>query len=209
MKKCKLFNCNNTGRITKGFCIKHYTRFLRHGNPDINMRQKITSCKIKNCNNIGQITKGMCEKHYYRFYRHGDPNLTLKIRGRKCSLIDCDRKHSAYGLCKMHYLRKMYKENPTPHWNTIQTKELKNAMHVARKRDNFSCKWYGCKLTRKDIRIDVHHIFPRSEYPELELIVKFMICYCVYHHFLFHALRGDEAGKLFRNIDKIPKFNNV
>lgn len=170
---------------------------------------KIKTCELFTCDNQKKITRGLCEKHYARLLRHGSTDFNLRIKNRKCSIKNCDRKHNCSGLCKLHYGRKIYAEKPIPNWNTSWSKELKKAMYRVRKRDNNMCKWQDCNLNTNVIRIHVHHIFPRSEYPELQLIERYMICYCVYHHFLFHKYRGDEAGKLFKNIDKGLDFNRL
>lgn len=81
--------------------------------------------------------------------------------------------------------------------------ELQFAMNRVRLRDNNTCQWYGCGLQHKITEVHVHHIFPRSEYPELELIESYMICYCAEHHAQFHAARGDHYHKLIRDKRKI------
>ena len=95
------------------------------------------------------------------------------------------------------YRKKWNKENPRSHGYDI---ELEFAMNTVRIRDKNTCQWQGCGLTYKQVPIDVHHIFPRKEYPELELIEQYMICYCLNHHALFHQYRGDHnIVQLIRN----------
>lgn len=86
------------------------------------------------------------------------------------------------------------KENPRSYG--IADLELQYAMNRVRLRDNNTCKWYGCGLTFRQAPIHVHHIFPRNEYPDLELIEKYMICYCANHHALFHRFRGDWYSEM-------------
>lgn len=74
--------------------------------------------------------------------------------------------------------------------------DLQDAMNNVRVRDKNACQWQNCKLTFREATINVHHIFPRSEYPELELIEKYMICYCAGHHGKWHEVRGDSYSKL-------------
>ena len=69
-------------------------------------------------------------------------------------------------------------------------------MNNIRKRDNNTCQWFGCKLNSNQTTIHVHHIFPKSEYPQFELKENYMICYCVSHHKLFHQFRGDGYSKM-------------
>lgn len=75
--------------------------------------------------------------------------------------------------------------------------EVQEAMMNVRIRDKNTCQWYGCGLKAKDgISTHVHHIFPRSEYPELETVEQYMICYCANHHGLWHRYRGDHYSEM-------------
>jgi len=94
-------------------------------------------------------------------------------------------------LQKIKKRMKEYREN-NPRSSTRCSLELQITMNNVRKRDNNTCQWQNCNLTYKETSIHVNHIFPRSEYPELELIEEYMICYCVKHHKLWHEYRGDS-----------------
>lgn len=83
-----------------------------------------------------------------------------------------------------------------PRSNRSFSYDLQDAMNSVRLRDNNTCQWQGCNLTHRQAPIHVHHIFPRSEYPELELVEKYMICYCANHHGLWHRYRGDNYSNL-------------
>jgi len=74
--------------------------------------------------------------------------------------------------------------------------DLQDAMNNVRLRDNNTCQWYKCGITSRQMSIHVHHIFPKSEYPELELVEQYMICYCAGHHALFHRYRGDPYSEM-------------
>lgn len=76
--------------------------------------------------------------------------------------------------------------------------DLQFVMNQVRIRDKNTCQWQGCGLTFKQSPIHVHHIFPRSEYPELEHIEKYMICYCANHHGMFHRYRGDHYSEMIK-----------
>jgi len=67
-------------------------------------------------------------------------------------------------------------------------------MNNVRKRDNNTCQWQGCGLTHKQAPVEVNHIFPKSEYPELQLVEQYMICYCLNHHVVWHLYRGDTKA---------------
>lgn len=74
--------------------------------------------------------------------------------------------------------------------------EMLESTDNARKRDNNTCQWQGCGLTHKETIIHVHHIFPKSEYPKLELVEQYMICYCIFHHELWHKYRKDSYANM-------------
>lgn len=94
---------------------------------------------------------------------------------------------------RIAYRKKWNRENPKSRCSSYPL-ELEISMNNVRKRDNNTCQWYGCGLkAREGIPIDVHHIFPRSEYPELELVEEYMLCYCLNHHVMFHKYRGDQV----------------
>lgn len=83
-----------------------------------------------------------------------------------------------------------------PQSNRRGSIDLQLAMNNVRKRDHNTCQWQGCGLTFRQSPIHVHHIFPRSEYPDFELIEQYMICYCANHHGLWHRMRGDKYSEM-------------
>lgn len=89
---------------------------------------------------------------------------------------------------RIEYSRKWHDENPR---SGYINEELVLPMLSVRIRDKNTCQWFKCGKTHREASIHVHHIFPRSEYPELQLIEKYMICYCREHHIKFHEARGD------------------
>jgi hypothetical protein len=78
-----------------------------------------------------------------------------------------------------------------PRSNRSASYDLQDAMNNVRKRDNQTCQWQGCGLTFRQAPIHVHHIFPKSEYPDWELVEQYLICYCGNHHAYWHRMRGD------------------
>lgn len=64
MKICTVLNCNEKYRA-KGYCVKHYQRFLRHGSPDIRIKlyNDYSVCTFTNCTNK-HLSKGYCRHHY-------------------------------------------------------------------------------------------------------------------------------------------------
>lgn len=208
---CSISSCKNQ-YYARMFCKMHYARFRRHGDPNIKFQSR--SCSILGCNKK-YFGKGYCPMHYQRVRFHGDPHYADKLRNKNriCSIKNCDRKHDTGGLCAKHYMQErrkdpIYKEKHRLYMKTYNMNnpssggcysyDLQDAMNNVRIRDNNTCQWYGCGITNREISIHVHHIFPRNEYPELELVEQYMICYCKEHHSLWHYKRGDKYFKFIK-----------
>lgn len=79
---CKIEGCKDgkPGKIIKGFCAKHYKRFLKHG--DAGMVFKLGRPKkqeISYCFCGGVVSsRGLCIKHYRRFMDHGNEHYYRK-----------------------------------------------------------------------------------------------------------------------------------
>ena len=95
------------------------------------------------------------------------------------------------------YQKEWRKNNPrsSPNYSI----DLQDAMNNVRLRDKNLCQWQNCGVTFRNAPIHVHHIFPRNEYPELELVEQYMICYCANHHWLWHQYRGDPCARLLKS----------
>lgn len=141
----------------------------------------------------------------------------VHTKNRECSVDRCQNKHEGLGFCKWHYNRlphvremmlrsglKWRKKHPTSsNKYSYQTRLMMNNVRI---RDNNTCQWQNCGKQHIDTTIHVHHIFPRSKYPELEEIERNMICYCVKHHRLWHQYRGDPCYKLIsEGIEDVKK----
>lgn len=96
------------------------------------------------------------------------------------------------------YRKQWQKANPKKSHGGTYPLELEIAMNSARLRDKNTCQWQGCGLTVRDAPIHVHHIFPRSEHPELQLEPWNMICYCLNHHYMWHMYRGDKCANILK-----------
>jgi len=101
----------------------------------------------------------------------------------------------------IQYQAQWDKENPRS--GAGLSYELQDAMNNVRIRDKNTCQWHGCGLTSRQVSIHVHHIFPRNEYQELELVEQYMICYCANHHGLWHRYRGDYYSELILSQMKV------
>jgi len=90
--------------LCKGFCVKHYQRNKRHGDP-LYYEYKST-CSIDGCNNK-HVAFGYCMKHYSRYRNNGDAKISLinKDHDELCSVNGCSNKYFSKGLCKKHYER--------------------------------------------------------------------------------------------------------
>jgi len=67
--------------------------------------------------------------------------------------------------------------------------DIREAMNRVKKKQNNTCQWYECGLTNRETIIQVHHIFPQKEHPDLATNEQYMICYCWEHHNLWHKKR--------------------
>ena len=162
---------------------------------------------------------------YKKQKKKDDHNYWLKNKTNQTFIEKEKQRHSLYhqqNKEKRLLYGKIYRQKPevkerrrllerirnknNPRSNRGGTIELQLAMNNVRKRDHNTCKWYGCGLTFRQAPIHVHHIFPRAEYPELELIESYMICYCANHHGLWHRMRGDKYSEWIgskREIDNL------
>ena len=140
------------GKVLCQSCKKHYNKNYNKDYYLKNKKQIISQAK-----------------EYFKKTYIPHPKIFPK---KECIIFDCEMKHYGKGLCKIHYCRNYHKENPTHKSNANHSIELQLAMNNVRKRDNNTCQWYNCKLTTNETIIHVHHIFPKSKYPKLQLIEK-------------------------------------
>lgn len=69
---CSIENCEGK-RHCKGYCVNHYHRLQKHGDP-LGGRFWITTCTLEGCEEK-HLSNGYCNKHYTRWKKHGDPNI--------------------------------------------------------------------------------------------------------------------------------------
>lgn len=77
MKICSVEGCGKFCEA-KDFCLSHYKKFRRHGDPEYKSPPPVKGiCAVPGCGKTchGQ---GYCSTHYVRFRRHGDPNAKFK-----------------------------------------------------------------------------------------------------------------------------------
>lgn len=117
-KLCQAENCLHLAR-TKNFCPMHYRRLLRHGDPTITKKPRISSyrevpaqyrCSVDGCTRLA-TTLGWCSAHYQRYHRHGSTDIK-KSPGRPrtrdgrpidlCEVPTCPNIATVQGLCAAH-----------------------------------------------------------------------------------------------------------
>ena len=123
MKICSIEGCDKKV-ASKGYCIKHYTRFRRYGDPLIVKRNREHDpiCKVKGCNSKHE-SLGYCHKHYIRFKKYGDPLYVKPVE--ICKIEGCDLKSRASGYCQKHYRRGYRHGNPLT--TKIETHDKSNS----------------------------------------------------------------------------------
>lgn len=194
-KICSVENCNRKHH-GKGLCKFHYKRQSKNIPLDLPfLVTKNRKCQIINCERK-HFGLGYCKLHYTRIKSNKNLNDPIQIKdgNQGCKIENCQGKHEGLGYCRKHYERIV-----NPRSRNKNDLYLEVSMNLVRKRDKNTCKWYNCGKTSKISRIDVHHIFPQSEYPELKYIQEYMLCYCKEHHAIWHKYRGDKYYKLILN----------
>jgi hypothetical protein len=97
---CTIEGCGGKVR-TKGLCVKHYMRALRHDRNTSGRPLIVRTCSVEGCG--GRVWgKGLCHKHCIRARKHnGDtsdrPRITI------CTIEGCGGKVCAKGFCRKHY----------------------------------------------------------------------------------------------------------
>lgn len=95
---CSIEGC--PGKVNaRGWCTKHYNRWIRFGNPVAEVRERAEAygdekCRAEGCSNKIQA-RGYCPSHYQRFRIYGDP---LGSTPRKHKTLDDLRREAYFGL---------------------------------------------------------------------------------------------------------------
>jgi 5-methylcytosine-specific restriction endonuclease McrA len=109
-RTCSIDGCNKPSRV-RGWCVTHYHRFNRHGDPLV-IRQMVPKrgmkCSILDCEKP-VAGRGWCQAHYRRWKVFGDPLLGGPLKSRPgpqpCPIAGCVKKTRKRGLCTAHYQR--------------------------------------------------------------------------------------------------------
>lgn len=125
---CSIDGCEGV-TYARGWCAKHYARWLRHGDPQVALPPGVAAgtksplhqrCAVDGCSHLGPYVKGYCGAHYGRLKAHGDPLagkpkhgvITAARSGSPCSSEGCGRPSVAGGYCKAHWERVKTHGNP-------------------------------------------------------------------------------------------------
>ena len=69
--KCAITTCSKTV-FSREWCQRHYTRWLRHGDPLVDNRKVRGVCAVTDCERPHEA-KGWCRNHLRRWKEYGDP----------------------------------------------------------------------------------------------------------------------------------------
>lgn len=99
-KLCSVDGCENSGKLRRGWCDKHYKRWQVHGDPNHTTREprnKDKTCSITGCGST-VTALNMCNKHYRRHLKKTNP---------RCFVQGCDKTTIAKDMCSKHLTRWM------------------------------------------------------------------------------------------------------
>lgn len=115
-RPCKVVSCENVvgKRGARGYCPKHYKRFMKYGSPLITSREiprePWGKCSVQECEKPTRTRTGsLCKMHYHRWYRTGEVGeASERIRKEtagKCAVADCLNLDNEGIYCSMHAAR--------------------------------------------------------------------------------------------------------
>jgi len=174
MKYCSIDGCNEEYR-SKGFCIKHYNRYLVYRDPLYTKTNMDYSdiCNIEECSNKYH-SKGLCSSHYYKQRYIENPERKLKANKKWAGLnpekvfissIKTLEKCGKYFEMTGNQFRYSFKI-----WSNI----IKN-------RDKY------CQICNCTENLQAHHILFKQYYPKLALNINNGITLCVPCHEELHG----------------------
>jgi hypothetical protein len=112
MAGCIVAGCERT-HWGRGYCQAHYTRVLRHGDPQVHIPVMVKSpngpvCSVDGCGRKPHA-HNLCSGHLTRVATHGDvladvPVTIARYEGT-CPAEGCDRPLKLNGYCRLHARR--------------------------------------------------------------------------------------------------------
>jgi hypothetical protein len=79
-RTCAVDGCPSP-HVARRWCVKHYQRWQKHGDPLTTERRTAGPCKVAGCDAEGNGGHGWCAKHYRRWYRHSHPLASSRVVG--------------------------------------------------------------------------------------------------------------------------------
>lgn len=112
-KQCAIAGCPNLA-TSRGWCLKHYHRWRRHGDPlyQSHITNMGETCSVEGCERQA-IARRYCTNHYRRWLEHGDATTNLKVKydGVPCSVEGCQEQAKLHGLCVKHFRQWKYRNH--------------------------------------------------------------------------------------------------
>ena len=118
-KNCSVKDCEHISATRIGYCLKHYKRWQRHGDPLKTLRgEKSTTglCLVEGCAKE-HVAKGLCGGHYARYRATGEVPTTLLVRKEfrgikgRCLRTNCVGTSRGTGYCARHAQRLSHLRN--------------------------------------------------------------------------------------------------
>ena len=84
MKLCSVRDCDNAV-AHKGWCGKHYQRWLRHGDPAAKVKLspgEVVACTVGDCGRK-HYAYSYCQMHYNRWKKHGEVGAPERIKAKR------------------------------------------------------------------------------------------------------------------------------
>lgn len=116
---CSIPGCDNPAHNVRGWCQKHYHRWLRHGDPNFVKKREpapFRECSVEGCHKASK-NLGMCNAHYLRMRRHGDPlggstdhgavrkwldEVAIPYEGNECVAFPFSKDRHGYGRINLN-----------------------------------------------------------------------------------------------------------
>jgi hypothetical protein len=107
---CSVEGCKKPLRA-RGYCLLHYTHYMKYGDPTFYQRHMSGKCKVEGCD-YPYDSYGYCYRHYWRYKKYGNPEATPLHRGRNHRMTNTAEYRTWQAM-----IRRCYNENcPTYKW---------------------------------------------------------------------------------------------